>query len=99
MNIKKLQRLSTIADHANKALAVAQNEFAQTNTKLVIGQIVLVTGYTHTGKKMVVEGITFQKGWCGGVTAHGPVLKKNGQPSSFRGEHLEIAVKLAKVGS
>ncbi len=58
-----------------------------------IGDIVDVTGYSHHGKKMIIDYLWISNGWDGvGIRARGRVLKKDGTPG------LMIAKYFIEVG-
>ena len=58
-----------------------------------LGSTVAVTGYSHSGKKIIVDSIRYLevKGWGGKPDTYfectGHVLKKDGKTGIHRGEH------------
>lgn len=58
-----------------------------------LGDIVDITGFSHRGKKMIVDHLWIVDDWDVGVKAKGRVLKKDGTPGLLTAIHfIEVAV-------
>ena len=95
MNIEDLRLFVIEMETAKENLRQAKERFVKENSKLKVGDIVPVTGYSHQGKSIVVDRIYFGDRWRGkGIVASGMVLKNDGTIGIHVGEHLELKVDL-----
>ncbi len=79
-------------DEAEKVVAKAQKissaiaeNYAREHCPHKIRDVATVHGYSHEGKKCLIEGIGGAENFCGKLVwrVHGTVLKKNGEKSSY----------------
>ncbi len=83
-NLSQEARANTI-DRLNKEMAL--------NGPVKIGDIVKVTGFSHRGKKMIVDSLWIVNDWDVGIKAKGRVLKKDGTPGLLMAHYfIEVAV-------
>lgn len=92
----KEEHLKAIKD-AETAIELAQQEkqkaveaFIEEHHPHKVGDVVTVNGYTHTGKQMQIERVSYSISFFrGGFRATGKVIKKDGTLSKQRGEWYE----------
>lgn len=90
---KKLTLSEVLEEKANKDAAA--NKYAETKRRFAdefegvsVGDTVVVTGFSHRGKKMNVEHVALVEDWFGSlrIKATGRVIKKDGSVGSMRAE-------------
>lgn len=72
-------------------------QYITENCPVKVGKIVAVNGYSHEGKKMIVDNVTLKKAFIDDeyyFFATGRVLKKDNTPGTYRGEwHSDMEPK------
>jgi hypothetical protein len=83
---KEYKALSSERDRISNAIVALRQEWVK-EAPVKAGDIVVITGYAYTGKKMRVDSVFIRDGWRGiEFVACGAILKKDGTPGAQRGE-------------
>ena len=92
IELEKLQAELKAIDDEVKAVQSkrgAVRDRLATLCPIQIGDVVECNGFSHTGKKMVVEHVSYKPmSWSKSLwVCSGTILKKDGSPSKHVGEH------------
>lgn len=89
--LKKLAELNEEIASLEKQIGRIKENVAIKYAPVKVGEIIYTNGYTHKGKKIVVEQVVFRSRFgryefC----ARGPVLKKDGSPGLIWGDWRKL---------